>query len=76
MGAYGVLAALWGRERTGVGSRVDTNMVDSAIWMLSEQLARTANTPGEGWGSFAARANYRCADGRWVTCTASEPRAS
>jgi alpha-methylacyl-CoA racemase len=75
MGAYGILAALSGRDRTGVGSRVDANMVDSAIWMLSEQLARAANAPGPAWGSLASRANYRCADGRWVTCTASEPRS-
>ncbi len=75
MAAYGILAALTGRERTGQGSRVDANMVDSTIWMLSEQLARAANAPGPAWGSLAARANYRCADGRWVTCTASEPRS-
>ncbi len=75
MAAYGILAALTGRERTGQGSRVDANMVDSTIWMLSEQLARAANAPGPAWGSAAARANYRCSDGRWVTCTASEPRS-
>lgn len=75
MAAFGILAALSGRERTGVGSRVEANMVDSAMWMLSEQLARAANAPGPAWGSLAARANYRCADGRWVTCTASEPRS-
>jgi crotonobetainyl-CoA:carnitine CoA-transferase CaiB-like acyl-CoA transferase len=75
MAALGIVAALQGRERTGVGSRVDANMVDSAVWMLAEQLTRAANAPAPAWGSFAARANYRCADGRWVTCTASEPRS-
>jgi crotonobetainyl-CoA:carnitine CoA-transferase CaiB-like acyl-CoA transferase len=75
MAAFGIVAALQGRERTGVGSRVDADMVDSAIWMLAEQVTRAANAPAPAWGAFAARNNYRCADGRWVTCTASEPRS-
>jgi crotonobetainyl-CoA:carnitine CoA-transferase CaiB-like acyl-CoA transferase len=74
MGAFGIVAALTHRDRTGVGARVDANMVDSATWVLAEQLARAANAPGPPWGSSARRANYRCADGRWVTCTASEPK--
>lgn len=74
MGAFGIVSALTHRERTGEGARVDTNMVDSAIWTLGEQLARAANAPSPPWGSSARRANYRCADGRWVTCTASEPK--
>ncbi|HZQ84807.1 MAG TPA: CaiB/BaiF CoA-transferase family protein [Acidimicrobiales bacterium] len=74
MGALGIVAALTHRDRTGEGSRVDVNMADSAMWLLAEQLARAANAPGPAWGASARRANYRCADGRWVTCTASEPR--
>jgi crotonobetainyl-CoA:carnitine CoA-transferase CaiB-like acyl-CoA transferase len=75
MAAFGIVAALQGRERTGVGSRIDADMVDSAIWMLAEQITRAANAPAPAWGAFAARNNYRCADGRWITCTASEPRS-
>jgi alpha-methylacyl-CoA racemase len=74
IGALGIVAALTHRDRTGIGARVDANMVDSAMWMLAEQLARAANAPGVPWGWSARRSNYRCADGRWVTCTASEPR--
>ena len=73
--AFGIVAAVHGRERTGVGVRVDANMVDSGIWMLAEQLTRAANSSFPGWGSSAARNNYRCADGRWITCTGSEPKA-
>jgi len=75
MAAFGIVSALSQRDRTGVGARVDVNMVDSSMWMLVEQLARAANAPGPAWGAMARRANYRCADGRWVTCTASEPKA-
>jgi alpha-methylacyl-CoA racemase len=75
MAALGIVAEVSHRDRTGVGARVDTNMVDAAMWTLTEQLARAANAPGPAWGASAQRANYRCADGRWVTCTASESKA-
>jgi alpha-methylacyl-CoA racemase len=75
MGAFGIVAALSQRARTGIGSRVDVNMADATMWTLADQFARAANAPSPAWGSFATRANYRCADGRWITCTASEPRA-
>lgn len=75
MAAFGIVAALQGRARTGVGSRVDANMADTGTWMLSEQMVAAANGPVQSWGTMAQRNNYRCADGRWITCTASEPRA-
>jgi crotonobetainyl-CoA:carnitine CoA-transferase CaiB-like acyl-CoA transferase len=69
------MAAVHGRAQTGVGTRLDVNMVDSTIWMSAEQLTRAANSPVPGWGSAAARNNYECSDGRWITFTGSEPRA-
>lgn len=74
MAALGITAALHERAGTGVGRRVDTNMVDSAMWVLSEEFARAAHQPMPGWGSLAARAVYRCADGRFVTVASNEPR--
>ena len=38
--AFGIVAAVHGRTTTGVGTRVDANMVDAGIWMNSEQLTR------------------------------------
>ena len=75
MAAFGIVAALQGRAGTGVGSRVDVNMADTGTWMLSEQMVGAANAQVQAWGTIAARNNYRCADGRWITCTASEPRS-
>ncbi len=75
MSAVGILAALTAREQTGVGSRVDANMVDSTMWVLGEQIARAANAPGPAWGTGATRTVYRCADDRYVTVTASEARS-
>jgi crotonobetainyl-CoA:carnitine CoA-transferase CaiB-like acyl-CoA transferase len=51
-------------------------MVDSSTWVIADMLAQAANKEAAApWGSLAARANYRCADGKWITCTATEPRA-
>jgi alpha-methylacyl-CoA racemase len=74
MAAVGILAALAEATRTGKGTRLDANMVDSAMWPLAENVARAANDPGPGWGTFASRNVYACADGREVTVASSEPR--
>lgn len=70
----GILAAVVDAERTGQGARLDANMTDSAMWTLSEDVARAASSPAPGWGTFVARNVYPCADGREVTLAASEPR--
>lgn len=74
MATTGILAALHAAQRSGRGTRLDANMVDSAMWVRSEDVARAANAPGPSWGTFAARNVYACADGRHVTVAASEPR--
>ena len=75
MAAFGIVAAITGRERTGVGCRVDASMVDASTWVIADVLAQAANNKiAAPWGSLAARANYRCADGKWITCTATESR--
>jgi alpha-methylacyl-CoA racemase len=74
MGAVGILAALNEVRRTGQGQRLDANMVDSAMWTLSEDIARAAVSPAPGWGTMAARNVYDCADGRQVTVASNEPR--
>jgi alpha-methylacyl-CoA racemase len=75
LGAVGILAALAARERTGEGSRVDTSMAEAAVWLVTEDVTRSAIAPGPpGWGDMAARQHYRCADGRWVTVAATEPK--
>jgi alpha-methylacyl-CoA racemase len=74
MAAVGVLAALVEVARSGQGTRLDANMTDSAMWVLSEDVARAANAPGPGFGTFSARNVYTCADGRQVTVASNEPR--
>lgn len=70
----GVLAAVNSRAETGRGTRVDASLVDSAMWLISEQVARAANAPGPHWPPMASREVYSCADGRHVSVAASEPR--
>lgn len=74
--AVGILAALNARHRTGRGAYVDTSLVDAAMWPVAEEITRAAHTGEDqpGWGAFASRAVYRCADDRFVTVAASEPK--
>ena len=72
LAAYGALAALWARERTGEGQHVDVSLVDGLIhvqapytgqyFLLGRQQPRMGNT--SDW--YAPYNAYRCADGRWV----------
>ena len=71
----GILAALTDARRTGRGTHVDASMTDSAMWVLSEDIARQANEPRPPWGTFSARNVYACADGRYVTVVSNEPRS-
>jgi alpha-methylacyl-CoA racemase len=75
MAVVGILAALVKATQTGYGERLDVNMTDSAMWTLSEDVARVANTTDPGWGIFASSGVYTCLDGREVTVAATEPRS-
>jgi CoA:oxalate CoA-transferase len=70
--AYGILAALFARERTGRGQEVDASHLGSMAWLqalglsartmlgraIPRQSRRSATNPL--WN------HYRCADGRWL----------
>ncbi|MEE9278178.1 MAG: CoA transferase [Dehalococcoidia bacterium] len=70
--AFGVLAAMRERERTGEGQTVSSSQLQSLIWLQSLNIAVAANL-GEAFAPFD-RANptspymntYRCADRRWI----------
>jgi crotonobetainyl-CoA:carnitine CoA-transferase CaiB-like acyl-CoA transferase len=80
-GAYGILAALLARQRTGAGQYVDVSMLDSMISMMmpaNAQLLGTGKPPEQGYrskiivpfGVFNARdGNFvleAASDGTWV----------
>ena len=75
--AFGIAAALFGRDRTGEGAVIDVSLLSSAIWTLaSDVMAGLQGTyrhsrlpePGQRIPSpNPLAANYRCADGRFIT---------
>ncbi len=80
MAAFGVMAALWERERSGEGQLVDVSMTDGALSWLSMVAAAyfcDGQVPrrGEGQlnGGLVCYYPYEAADG-WVTCGALEPK--
>jgi alpha-methylacyl-CoA racemase len=80
MAAFGILAALRERDRSGEGQQVDISMSDGALSWLAMVAARyfaEGRPPRRGSLELAGRLicyrPYRCADG-WVTLGALEPK--
>jgi alpha-methylacyl-CoA racemase len=80
MGAFGILAALRERDRSGEGQLVDVSMFDGALSWLAMVAARVfaaGEQPRRGAemlsGSLLCYRPYQCADG-WVTLGALEPK--
>src|SRR5918998_4239297 len=80
MAAFGILAALRERERSGEGQFVDVSMSDGALsWlvMVAARFFADAVPQRRGHvelaGSLICYRPYRCADG-WVTLGALEPK--
>jgi crotonobetainyl-CoA:carnitine CoA-transferase CaiB-like acyl-CoA transferase len=76
--AFGVLTALFARERTGYGQEVDTSMAGAAIYMQAfhvginllrgRQLARHSRLKTK-----APFSNYyQCSDGKWLILTETQ----
>jgi alpha-methylacyl-CoA racemase len=80
MAAFGILAALRERDRSGAGQLVDVSMTDGALSWLGMVAARyfaEESTPRRGGlelaGSVVCYRPYACRDG-WVTLGALEPK--
>jgi alpha-methylacyl-CoA racemase len=80
MAAFGILAALRERERSGEGQLVDVSMADGALSWLAMVAARyfaEEIAPARGElelaGALVCYRPYECADG-WVTLGALEPK--
>jgi crotonobetainyl-CoA:carnitine CoA-transferase CaiB-like acyl-CoA transferase len=77
----GVLLALAARARTGKGQMVDVSMLGGVAWLLPVALAfyqATGSLPERGagvlTGRYACYHLYQCADGRWISVGALEPK--
>ena len=80
MAAFGILAALRERDRSGEGQHVDVAMTDGALSWLALIAARhfaDGTVPARGAhelaGGLVCYRPYACCDG-WVTLAALEPR--
>ncbi|MBM3616427.1 MAG: CoA transferase [Alphaproteobacteria bacterium] len=76
--AQGVLAALYGRERTGRGAKVDIAMLDAQLAIQEHSLALTTAT-GKPLGRTGARhptitpfSTYRASDGFFVIAAGND----
>ncbi len=80
MATFGILAALWERERSGEGQLVDVSMTDGAqswLAMVAGAFFADDKVPKRGEemlnGGVACYLPYECSDG-WVSCGALEPK--
>jgi len=80
MAAFGILAALRERDRSGEGQFVDVSMTDGTLSWLAMVAARflaDGQVPRRGGlelgGALVCYRPYRCADG-WITIGALEPK--
>jgi crotonobetainyl-CoA:carnitine CoA-transferase CaiB-like acyl-CoA transferase len=79
MAAFGILAALRERDRSGEGQLVDVSMADGALsWLAMDAVRSLLGEPQrrgemELGGRFLCYRPYACADG-WVTLGALEPK--
>src|SRR5260370_1332485 len=81
----GILAALYERQRTGVGRFVDVSMTEGALAFLHMHLAAAMLTQAENpiaRGREALNGGYACynvyptADGRYLSFSSLEPKVS
>jgi crotonobetainyl-CoA:carnitine CoA-transferase CaiB-like acyl-CoA transferase len=69
--SYGIMLALWAREKTGVGQCVETSLLQAAVAMQSTSLVRVEQDPsqpaeagGPGYGI------YKCGDDIYINVCA------
>lgn len=80
-GATGILAALFGRERSGHGAHIDISMTEGVVALLAAEIGNLdaggeAPTRGESMlnGGLACYSVYRTKDDKYVSVGALEPK--
>ncbi len=78
--AYGILAALLARERTGIGQKVESSLLAGAIHLQAQNI-NAFLWRGRGMARFSRKRcrnpltnYYQCGDGKWILL--SEPQSA
>jgi crotonobetainyl-CoA:carnitine CoA-transferase CaiB-like acyl-CoA transferase len=76
---HAIMAALIGRDRSGLGQHVEVALFDAAFELLGGGAQKVGNvSPAPQGGPAPATApqigHYRCSDGRWVQLCLIQPR--
>src|SRR6267142_171326 len=78
--ALGVSNAIFQREKTGLGQRVDGSLLETAVSLLAfdaEGYLLTGALPralGSGHPSLSPYRNFKCGDGQWIFIAAANDR--
>ena len=67
--AFGIVTALYARERTGLGQKVEVSLYGTQIALQAPEIQHTLHTGTERARDFRAgptAGHYECGDGRWV----------
>ncbi|HLZ70112.1 MAG TPA: CoA transferase [Dehalococcoidia bacterium] len=74
--ALGIVSALYARQQTGMGQKVEVSLFGSMLAFQGRQLMRYLRTGKQGrarWRRSPTYSHYRCADG-WLAIAAVDPK--
>ena len=73
--AYGIMVALWVREKTGVGQMVEASLLHTWLALQLTELTRADDDPDPGVERADSNFGvYQCGDGKWINIAPNNDR--